>query len=91
MKCQLCKRNNAVLKASFYGAILDVCVNCVLVFDNLIPLIPIEVLNVQKKQKDEEDKDRLETGSPRTFQPPLPFVWDTGNEGESSPSSPHKE
>jgi len=57
MKCQLCNRKEAVLKASFCGAIVKVCADCVLVFDDLIPM---EVLSVEERQ---EGEDGLEVGN----------------------------
>jgi len=57
MKCQLCKRNKALLIVRVGEGTLEVCVNCAIV----LKLEPVEVLSVWKTQEqermEETDKD----------------------------------
>jgi ribosome-binding protein aMBF1 (putative translation factor) len=59
MKCKLCKRNKALLKAKVGKATIEVCLYCVISEG----LEPTEVLNVWETQEQERLEERNQRGT----------------------------
>lgn len=79
MKCQLCKRNKALLTVRVSEGTLEVCVNCAIV----LKLEPVEVLSVWKAQEQERLEENGEGGAGLH----LPDLREKGDEQDPEHSS----
>ena len=77
MKCTFCS-NTKVLFQTIVEPFFTVCPKCAM----------IQGLYQLEKVEDYCGKEQLEETSSSTLQPPLPLVWDTGDEEESPSSTP---
>jgi ribosome-binding protein aMBF1 (putative translation factor) len=73
MKCKLCKKNKALLKAKVGNSIIEVCLYCVMTER----LEPVEVLNVwEEREVKELMEERNQTGTELH----LPSMQEDGDE-----------